>query len=145
MRRRLFGGLSHSRSGTMIFPIVTAGWPESVEGVSRFCHDAPPFHPCDTLTRMRWIFLLAASAASMFAQLAAPNDRGIALGHIHLMVADPEAQKKLWVGVLGAEVTHAGTLEMSEAARHFCDCRQGADASDGRYARAPWSTISDFW
>jgi catechol 2,3-dioxygenase-like lactoylglutathione lyase family enzyme len=28
------------------------------------------------------------------------------------MVADPEAHKKLWVGVLGAEVTHAGTLEM---------------------------------
>ena len=61
---------------------------------------------------MRWIFLLAASAASLFAQLAAPNESGVALGHIHLMVADPEAQKKLWVGVLGAEVTHAGTLEM---------------------------------
>jgi catechol 2,3-dioxygenase-like lactoylglutathione lyase family enzyme len=28
------------------------------------------------------------------------------------MVADPEAQKKLWVGLLGAEVVHAGTLEM---------------------------------
>ena len=34
------------------------------------------------------------------------------MGHIHMMVADPEAHKKLWVGVLGAEVTHAGTLEM---------------------------------
>jgi len=34
------------------------------------------------------------------------------MGHIHLMVADPEAHKKLWVGILGAEVTHAGTLEM---------------------------------
>ena len=61
---------------------------------------------------MRWIFLLAASAASLFAQLAAPNESGIALGHIHLMVADPEAQKKLWVGRAGAEVTHAGTLEL---------------------------------
>lgn len=28
------------------------------------------------------------------------------------MVADPEEQKKLWVGVLGAEVVHAGSLEM---------------------------------
>ncbi len=61
---------------------------------------------------MRWIFLLAASAVSLFAQLAAPNENGVALGHIHLMVADPEVQKKLWVGVLGAEVTHAGTLEL---------------------------------
>ena len=34
------------------------------------------------------------------------------MGHIHMMVADPEPHKKLWVGVLGAEVTHAGTLEM---------------------------------
>ncbi len=34
------------------------------------------------------------------------------MGHLHLMVADPEAQKKLWVGLLGAEVTHAGSLEM---------------------------------
>jgi len=61
---------------------------------------------------MRCLFLLAVSAASLFAQLSAPNDSGVALGHIHLMVADPEAQKKLWVDVLGAEVTHAGTLEL---------------------------------
>ena len=61
---------------------------------------------------MRWIFLIAISAASLFAQLSAPNESGVSLGHIHLMVADPEVQKKLWVGVLGAEVTHAGTLEL---------------------------------
>ncbi len=61
---------------------------------------------------MRWLFLFAALAAPLSAQLAAPNDSGISLGHIHLMVADPEEQKKLWVGVLGAEVTHTGTLEM---------------------------------
>ena len=28
------------------------------------------------------------------------------------MVNDPEAQKKLWVGVFGAEVTHTGSLEL---------------------------------
>ena len=61
---------------------------------------------------MRPLLLLAASTASLFAQLAAPNPSGVSLGHIHLMVADPEAHRKLWVGVLGAEVTHAGTLEM---------------------------------
>jgi catechol 2,3-dioxygenase-like lactoylglutathione lyase family enzyme len=61
---------------------------------------------------MRSIFLIAISAASLLAQLSPPNDSGVALGHIHLMVADPEAQKKLWVDVLGAEVTHAGTLEL---------------------------------
>lgn len=62
--------------------------------------------------RMRTLLVFAASAASLMAQLAPPNAAGVSMGHIHLMVADPEAQKKLWVGLLGAEVTHAGTLEM---------------------------------
>jgi len=60
---------------------------------------------------MRWLLYLAA-AAPLFAQLPAPNDAGVSMGHLHLMVADPEAQKKLWVEVLGAEVTHTGTLEL---------------------------------
>ena len=34
------------------------------------------------------------------------------MGHLHMMVADPEVHKKLWVDVLGAEVTKAGSLEM---------------------------------
>jgi catechol 2,3-dioxygenase-like lactoylglutathione lyase family enzyme len=61
---------------------------------------------------MRWLILLAASAASVFAQTAAPNDSGVSIGHVHLIVGDPDVQKKLWVGVLGGEVTHAGALEM---------------------------------
>ncbi len=61
---------------------------------------------------MRSLLWLLASAAPLLAQLAPPNDAGFALGHVHLMVEDPEVQKKLWVGVLGAEVVHAGTLEM---------------------------------
>jgi len=60
----------------------------------------------------RLLILIVASAASLFPQLPAPNESGISMGHIHMMVADPEAHKKLWVGVLGAEVTHAGPLEM---------------------------------
>lgn len=61
---------------------------------------------------MRWLTLIAASAASVLAQTAPPNDSGVSVGHVHLVVADPEAQKKLWVGVLGAQVTNAGSLEM---------------------------------
>jgi catechol 2,3-dioxygenase-like lactoylglutathione lyase family enzyme len=61
---------------------------------------------------MRWLFLIAAAAGPLLAQLSAPNDAGVSLGHLHLMLADPEAQKKLWVEVLGAEVTHTGTLEL---------------------------------
>lgn len=60
---------------------------------------------------MRSLFVLMASAAALSAQLPPPNDSGISMGHIHLMVADPEAHKKLWVGILGAEVGHMGSLE----------------------------------
>ena len=45
-----------------------------------------------------------------YAQLAAPNDSGISIGHVHLLVKDPEVQKKVWVGAMGAEVTRTGTL-----------------------------------
>ncbi|SPE30046.1 Glyoxalase/bleomycin resistance protein/dioxygenase [Candidatus Sulfopaludibacter sp. SbA6] len=61
---------------------------------------------------MRRLFVFAASAAALFAQLPAPNESGVSMGHLHLMVADPDAQKKLWVGVLGAEVAHMGSLEL---------------------------------
>jgi len=61
---------------------------------------------------MRWLFLLAVSAASLFAQLAPPNDKGVSVGHVHLYVSDVDAQKKLWVDLLGAQVTHSGTLEL---------------------------------
>ena len=61
---------------------------------------------------MRYLLLFLAAVGSLFAQLAAPNASGVSVGHIHLVVADPDAQKKLWVDVLGGQVTHAGALEM---------------------------------
>ena len=61
---------------------------------------------------MRWMLLLAATAATLSAQLPAPNDAGVSLGHIHLMVGDPEAQKKVWVEALGAVPTKTGTLDL---------------------------------
>ena len=32
--------------------------------------------------------------------------------HIHLMARDPDGHKRLWVGVLDAEVTHSGSLKL---------------------------------
>ena len=66
----------------------------------------------DKVAPMRWLILLAASAAYLSAQLAPPNERGVSVGHVHLYVADVDAQKKLWVDLLGAQVTHSGTLEL---------------------------------
>ena len=66
-------------------------------------------------SRLVWIvcalMLLVGGPTSLFSQLPAPNQTGVATGHIHLNVADVEAQKALWVD-LGAEVTATGTLEM---------------------------------
>jgi catechol 2,3-dioxygenase-like lactoylglutathione lyase family enzyme len=61
---------------------------------------------------MRWLCLFAASAASLFAQLAPPNSMGVSVGHVHLIVADPDAQKKLFVDVLGAETKTLGFLQL---------------------------------
>jgi catechol-2,3-dioxygenase len=50
--------------------------------------------------------------AAAFAQLTGANDNGVAIGHIHLYSKDPDAQKKIWVEALGAQVTKTGTLEL---------------------------------
>jgi catechol 2,3-dioxygenase-like lactoylglutathione lyase family enzyme len=56
------------------------------------------------------VVLLAARTAS--AQLPAPNDAGISIGHVHLNSKDPDAQKKIWIDAFGAQLTKTGTLEM---------------------------------
>lgn len=69
---------------------------------------------------MRKQILLAFFAVSIspffelpaLAQLGAPNDSGISVGHVHLLVKDPEVHKKAFVEALGAQVTKTGTLEL---------------------------------
>src|SRR5262245_27747946 len=65
----------------------------------------------------RQLFLCVLAAVlftnlTAFAQLTAPNDNGISIGHIHLFAKDREAQKKIWVEAFGAQVTKTGTLEL---------------------------------
>ncbi len=83
---------------------------------------------------MRWLCLLAASAATMFAQLAPPNDAGVSLGHIHLTVPDPDAQIKVWVDVLGATASKAGPLNLVKLPGIFvivtkANATEGSDGS----------------
>ena len=56
--------------------------------------------------------LLLISAAPVRAQLPPPNAAGVSSGHMHMMVRDPEAHKKIWVDVLGAQVVNSGSLEL---------------------------------
>jgi catechol 2,3-dioxygenase-like lactoylglutathione lyase family enzyme len=56
--------------------------------------------------------LVIFSSTAAFAQLTPTNEAGVTMGHVHLLVPDPEAHKKLWVDLFGAQVAHAGALEI---------------------------------
>ena len=66
----------------------------------------------DRLSRMRWIPFLLLFGVSLAAQVAAPNEAGVSVGHVHLVVADPDAQKKLWVDLLGGELKSLPPLQL---------------------------------
>jgi catechol 2,3-dioxygenase-like lactoylglutathione lyase family enzyme len=59
-----------------------------------------------------FLIVLLLTHVTAFAQLAGPNESGISIGHIHLNSKDPDAQKRIWVEALGAQMTKTGTLEM---------------------------------
>lgn len=54
--------------------------------------------------------LLAGGCAAL-TEIAAPNEAGVAMGHVHLIVADMEAGKKFWV-TLGGSATTFGPFAM---------------------------------
>jgi catechol-2,3-dioxygenase len=70
---------------------------------------------------------LAASTPAR-AQLAPPNDFGVALGHIHLVVKDVEAQRQFWTTMLGGKLVTNGPLSLIEFPGIFVMLRQ-ADAA----------------
>lgn len=87
---------------------------------------------------MRWLCLLAVSAATMFAQLAPPNDAGVSMGHIHLTVPDPDAQIKVWTEVLGATASKDGFLNLLKLPGIFiivtkADATEGSDGSTANH------------
>jgi catechol 2,3-dioxygenase-like lactoylglutathione lyase family enzyme len=57
--------------------------------------------------------LLSVGASTAFAQLAAPNSTGVAMGHIHLNVHDLDVSRQFYVGV-GGKAVRNGTLDMVE-------------------------------
>lgn len=61
---------------------------------------------------MRLLSLIVLSAVSLSAQLAPPNSMGVSMGHVHLIVNDPDAQKKLFVDLLGAKTKTLAPLEL---------------------------------
>lgn len=48
----------------------------------------------------------------LHAQLAAPNNLGVTMGHLHLNAKDPAAQKSFWVDYVGATPAKLGPLDV---------------------------------
>lgn len=68
------------------------------------------------------------SSSLSHAQLAPPNDLGVALGHIHLTVKNVDAQKEFWTTGLGGAAVSNGPLSLIQFPGVFIMLRQ-ADAS----------------
>jgi hypothetical protein len=71
---------------------------------------------------------IVSSPAPAVAQLAPPNDLGVALGHIHLAVKNVETQKPFWTTMLGGTVVTNGPLTLIQFPGVFIMLRQ-ADAA----------------
>ena len=73
--------------------------------------------------------LALASSRPALAQLAPPNDLGVALGHIHVAVKDVEAQKQFWTTMLGGTLVTNGPLTLIQFPGIFVMLRQADAAS----------------
>jgi catechol 2,3-dioxygenase-like lactoylglutathione lyase family enzyme len=80
--------------------------------------------------KLHKIFLLTCAACiPLPAQLAAPNDAGVAMGHLHLSVRDVDAQKAFWTTLGGVPVVN-GRLQLIQFPGTFIMLRK-AEPSGG--------------
>jgi len=93
--------------------------------------------------KFRSAFVLAVSAFTpAFAQLAPPNDAGVTLGHIHLVVKDVDAQKRFWTAMMGGVPVMNDRLEMIRFSGVYILLRQGEPTAPGGLGgRSPRSRI----
>ncbi|MGH9719222.1 MAG: VOC family protein [Bryobacteraceae bacterium] len=61
---------------------------------------------------MKTAALLLAAAVTASAQLSAPNEAGVSMGHLHLNVRDVEAHTKFWTEHLGAAAVKFGRTDV---------------------------------
>ena len=80
---------------------------------------------------MRLLMVSMVGLLSLSASLPAqqtPNQSGISVGLVHLIVRDTDAHKKLWVDMLGAQITKVGSLELLKLPGLFISLEQGEPA-----------------
>lgn len=62
---------------------------------------------------MRLTIACALLSVPLLAQVAPPNAMGVSMGHFHIITPDPDAQKKIWVDVLGGKLVKVGPLDFA--------------------------------
>ena len=85
-------------------------------------------------------------AAPAHAQLVMPNQLGLTMGHVHLVVKDVEAQKQFWVSAMGGTVVKNGPLELIEFPGVYIMLRQGQSSGPpaGTIVNHFGFTVKDF-
>jgi catechol 2,3-dioxygenase-like lactoylglutathione lyase family enzyme len=66
--------------------------------------------------------------APAWGQLAPPNEQGVTLGQIHLVVKDVERQKAFWISMVGGKLVKNGSLELIEFPGVYLTISQGEPA-----------------
>jgi catechol 2,3-dioxygenase-like lactoylglutathione lyase family enzyme len=64
-------------------------------------------------------------ATPALAQLVEPNQVGVRMGHVHLVVTDVDAQKQFWISVMGGTLVKNGPLELITFPGVFIMLRKG--------------------
>ena len=90
---------------------------------------------------MRNLFWLILAAVPSLAQLASHNGNGVAMGHVHLMVKDPEVHKALWIALGGVPVKNA-QLELIQIPGTFIMLRKGEPSGGSTGSRLDHFGIS---
>src|SRR5262245_51441862 len=67
-------------------------------------------------------------SASLVAQTPEPNKSGISVSLVHLIVRNPAEHKRLWIDMLGAQVTSSGSLELLKLPGLFVSLEKGEPA-----------------
>ena len=71
------------------------------------------------------LFALLLAAAPARAQLVMPNQLGLTMGHVHLIVKDVGAQKKFFIDTMGGTLVNNGPLELIQFPGVYMMLQQG--------------------
>jgi catechol 2,3-dioxygenase-like lactoylglutathione lyase family enzyme len=71
------------------------------------------------------LFSLLILVPGLWGQLAPPNDAGVTMGHLHLVVKDVAAQQDFWVSMLGGKLVRTGDAPMIQFPGVYVILRKG--------------------